>query len=385
MVFEQHWARAQLDFPIYVIKGMAEKATNFFKFFSSWASSKVRAAERPFDFNHVRYGDVDDVLQLKTPAVVFAGPAMLNGGASLEIFKQWGGDARNLLVMPGYCLPGTVGNLIQSRASQVDVGSGRIVDVRCQVEYMSHSDHTDSRGILELISQAAPGQVVLVHGAAAMMDTFRPLVQKRLRVPCHSPGLGERLSLRTDSFLPLYASPAMLSGEPLPPPPVLGQGLPSMHGQVSRTVPFSGLFRKRSRDCLELYPLTAEGVRAAGLKVHKLRFRHKASLALSEFKKIWEALEEKLTETTDNLEQWSASEKRSSGISWNPEAPNLGPQLWRGGSIKAFVLSLGARNLPVTCRLEPGSGERLEITLEWCQGDDAGPGLHNFLQALGAV
>ncbi|CAE8653115.1 unnamed protein product, partial [Polarella glacialis] len=52
MIFEQHWVRAQLNFPIFVVKGMAEKANAFFKLFSSWASKKVRTAERPFHFPH---------------------------------------------------------------------------------------------------------------------------------------------------------------------------------------------------------------------------------------------------------------------------------------------------------------------------------------------
>ncbi|CAE8726777.1 unnamed protein product, partial [Polarella glacialis] len=164
MIFEQHWVRAQLNFPIFVVKGMAEKANAFFKLFSSWASKKVRTAERPFHFPHVRFCEVADILGLDSPALVFAGPAMLNGGPSLAIFRQWAPDPKNLVIIPGYCLPNTIGNMVQSNQKKIDLGDGEFVNVRCQVEYMSHSDHTDSRGILELISQAAPRSVVLVHG-----------------------------------------------------------------------------------------------------------------------------------------------------------------------------------------------------------------------------
>lgn len=42
--------------------------------------------------------------------VLFATPGMLHGGLSMETFKEWCGDARNTLIIPGYCVAGTLGN-----------------------------------------------------------------------------------------------------------------------------------------------------------------------------------------------------------------------------------------------------------------------------------
>jgi len=36
------------------------------------------------------------------PCVLFATPGMLTGGVSLEVFKQWAPDPKNLVVLPGY-------------------------------------------------------------------------------------------------------------------------------------------------------------------------------------------------------------------------------------------------------------------------------------------
>ena len=48
------------------------------------------------------------------PCVLFATPGMLHAGTSLEAFKYWAPDPRNLLIIPGYCVVGTVGSRMTS-------------------------------------------------------------------------------------------------------------------------------------------------------------------------------------------------------------------------------------------------------------------------------
>ena len=38
----------------------------------------------------------------KTPMVLFATPGMLHGGLSLSVLKEWCGDAKNTVIIPGY-------------------------------------------------------------------------------------------------------------------------------------------------------------------------------------------------------------------------------------------------------------------------------------------
>lgn len=61
-----------------------------------------------FDFKHIQpfeksYADREG------PMVVFATPGMLHAGMSLDVFKKWAGDERNMVILPGYCVAGTVG------------------------------------------------------------------------------------------------------------------------------------------------------------------------------------------------------------------------------------------------------------------------------------
>lgn len=51
---------------------------------------------------------------------------MLHGGQSLKVFKKWCGDERNMIIMPGYCVAGTVGAKVINGAKKIEMDS-RIV------------------------------------------------------------------------------------------------------------------------------------------------------------------------------------------------------------------------------------------------------------------
>jgi len=42
--------------------------------------------------------------------VLLATPGMLHAGTSMQVFKEWCGDERNTIIIPGYCVEGTLGN-----------------------------------------------------------------------------------------------------------------------------------------------------------------------------------------------------------------------------------------------------------------------------------
>lgn len=62
-----------------------------------------------FDFKHISPFErqmADD----NGAQVLFATPGMLHAGTSLEVFKKWAGSEKNMVILPGYCVVGTVGN-----------------------------------------------------------------------------------------------------------------------------------------------------------------------------------------------------------------------------------------------------------------------------------
>merc|ERR1711871_1110690 len=122
-----------------------------------------------FDFRHIRPFD-RSMADVDTPMVVFATPGTLHAGLSFDLFKRWAPDPRNMVIIPGYCVVGTVGNkLLASKTTnepfKVETEKGLPpLQVNCQVRHLSFSAHADAKGIMTLIRQCQPRNVLLVHG-----------------------------------------------------------------------------------------------------------------------------------------------------------------------------------------------------------------------------
>lgn len=65
----------------------------------------------------------------------------------MQVFKEWCGNEKNSLVIPGYCVAGTLGNKLLSGVKNVKIDN-KDYEVKMQVMNMSFSAHADSRGII---------------------------------------------------------------------------------------------------------------------------------------------------------------------------------------------------------------------------------------------
>jgi hypothetical protein len=218
LILNSYWDQVGLGgkVPIFFAQGLAEQATNFYKVFNSWTSvDTVRATHREadsseaskhatnaFDFQHMSVFQKEMhwplVEEDGQPMVLFATPAMLNGGLALDVFRKWAGDKRNLVVMTGYCVPGTVGHaIVTGQRKNVQIDASTAIDVRCAVRSISFTAHADQDGLVALIRQAAPKNVLLVHGEASKLRAFRRCVARDLHIPCAAPPNGT--TVRIDS------------------------------------------------------------------------------------------------------------------------------------------------------------------------------------------
>ena len=79
--------------------------------------------------------------------VVFATPKMLHAGLSLNIFKRWFTDEKNMIIIPGYCVSsGTIGHKILGGQRRIEFEKGQVTEVKMSVQYMSFSAHADAKG-----------------------------------------------------------------------------------------------------------------------------------------------------------------------------------------------------------------------------------------------
>lgn len=200
ILIESFWDRMNLNVPIYFSAGLVEKANNYYKLFIHWTNQKIKDSfvrRNMFDFRYIRPFD-RSLVDHPGPMVLFATPGMLHAGMSLEVFKKWAPSEKNLVILPGYCVAGTVGNkLLQKRQGKIEVDKKTIIDVRCGVSHLSFSAHADAKGIIQLIRDCEPRNVFLVHGEKAKMEVLKRKVIADLGIPCYNPPNGATVTIET--------------------------------------------------------------------------------------------------------------------------------------------------------------------------------------------
>lgn len=234
ILLETYWERMNLKFPIYFALGLTEKANNYYKMFITWTNQKIRKTfiqRNMFDFKHIKPFD-RGYIENPGAMVVFATPGMLHAGLSLQIFKKWAPNENNMVIMPGYCvqgessdflvfcfflqlfpLQGTIGHKILGGAKKVEFENRQVVEVRMAVEYMSFSAHADAKGIMQLIQNCEPRNVMLVHGEAAKMEFLKDKIRDEFKIDCFSPANGETCVISTPLKIPVDCSLQLLKNE----------------------------------------------------------------------------------------------------------------------------------------------------------------------------
>ncbi|KAJ3206785.1 Integrator complex subunit 11, partial [Clydaea vesicula] len=104
ILVESYWERMALECPIYFSAGLTEKANEYYKLFINWTNQKIKKTfveRNMFDFKHIKPFQQSYAGE-PGPMVLFASPGMLHAGTSLEVFKKWCHDEKNMVILPGY-------------------------------------------------------------------------------------------------------------------------------------------------------------------------------------------------------------------------------------------------------------------------------------------
>ncbi|KAI8067641.1 beta-lactamase-like protein [Gilbertella persicaria] len=212
ILIESYWDRMGLDIPIYFSTGLTERATEYYKLFINWTNQKIKstfAQRNAFDFKHIKPWH-KSYLDAKGPMVLFATPGMLNAGTSLQVFQKWAPDPKNMVIMPGYCVAGTVGAKVLLGQKLIEVDKYTKFEVNLQVRNLSFSAHADAKGIMQLIRMCEPRNVVLVHGERGKMDFLRSNIMKEFGIACYMPANGCSIHMETSRALEAKISTDLL-------------------------------------------------------------------------------------------------------------------------------------------------------------------------------
>ncbi|KAK6635420.1 Integrator complex subunit 11 [Polyplax serrata] len=264
ILLETYWERMNLKVPIYFAVGLTEKANNYYKMFITWTNQKIRKTfvqRNMFDFKHIKPFDRSYIDQA-WPMVVFATPGMLHAGLSLQIFKKWAPNENNMVIMPGFCVVGTVGHKILNGAKKVEFENRQIVEVKMSVQYMSFSAHADAKGIMQLIQYCEPKNVLLVHGEANKMEFLRDKIKQEFNLNCYMPANGETCTIDVPHKIPIDISLNLLKSE--------SQAFNAMLPDLSKPRILHGvLVNKENSLCLMN---VEDACKEAGIARHIIRF-----------------------------------------------------------------------------------------------------------------
>lgn len=198
LLIESYWDRMGLQVPVYFAGGLTEKANEIYKRFINYTNNNIReqiSERNVFEFKHIKAYEKN--AEFGGPCVIFSSPAMLHSGLSLKIFKNLCQDPRNLVILPGYCVRGTVGDRVLSGIKEMDI-LGERKKIRIQVENLAFSAHADTMGIMKILGQCRPKQVMLVHGEKSRMETLKKIIKKKMGVPVYTPANGTLLAVPAD-------------------------------------------------------------------------------------------------------------------------------------------------------------------------------------------
>ncbi|EOB13354.1 Integrator complex subunit 11 [Nosema bombycis CQ1] len=201
LLLDSYWDRLQLDeFPIYFSGGLTQKANEIYKKYIDYTNDTIKKninERNVFDYKHILPLQ-KHFLDKPGPMVLFASPGMLHSGASLKVFKDWCDDEKNLVIIPGYCVKGTVGDKVLNGEKEIEI-LGEVKEIKIQVKNLAFSAHADAQGILNLIDMCKPKNVMLVHGEKSRISTLKKKIEERFKIKVFEPANGVIVDIPKDN------------------------------------------------------------------------------------------------------------------------------------------------------------------------------------------
>src|SRR5829696_3264408 len=198
-----------IESPIY-IEGMISEASAIHMSYAHYLGSDVRKSVsqgiNPFQSEYFTvisgYGKRDDILNDENPAIVMATSGMLEGGPSVEYFKELAPNPKNKIMFVSYQINGTLGRRVldgaMTEVSMMDKsGKVKVVPVRCQTQKIDgFSGHSDFNQIMNFVSRIRPKRVLVNHGEKSKSENVASAIYSRLKVWSSVPDNREIVRLR---------------------------------------------------------------------------------------------------------------------------------------------------------------------------------------------
>lgn len=182
LILEEYWeSNPHLhEIPIYYVSELARKCMSVYQTYVNMMNERIQKMKRnPFDFKHVKNLKEIQSFRDSGPCVVMASPGMLQTGFSRELFERWCSSEKNGVVIPGYCVDGTLAKEILNEPKEVESMRGGMLKLAMTVEYISFSAHVDFLQNSQFIEECMPSSLFFVHGEFNEMTRLRNTISQK--------------------------------------------------------------------------------------------------------------------------------------------------------------------------------------------------------------
>ncbi len=198
-----------MESPIY-IEGMISEASAVHMSYAHYLGYDVRKSVsqgiNPFQSEYFTVvtgpGNRADVLNDEAPSIIMATSGMLEGGPSVEYFKEIAPHDRNRIMFVSYQINGTLGRRVldgaMNEVSMLDKnGKLKVVPVRCETNRIDgFSGHSDFNQIMSFVSRVKPKRVLVNHGERSKSESVASAVHYRYKLRSSVPDNREIIRLR---------------------------------------------------------------------------------------------------------------------------------------------------------------------------------------------
>lgn len=198
-----------IEAPIY-IEGMISEASAIHMSYAHYLGQDVRRSVshgiNPFQSEYFTvvngWGKRDEVLKDQNPAIIMATSGMLEGGPSVEYFKEIATKENNKMIFVSYQINGTLGRrMLDGNTNEVSMmdknGKVKVIPLKCKTQKIDgFSGHSDFNQILNFVSRIKPKRVLVNHGERTKSENTASTIYNKLGIRSSVPDNREILKLR---------------------------------------------------------------------------------------------------------------------------------------------------------------------------------------------
>jgi len=200
LVLENYFGneKNKIDVPIY-LDGMILEAsaihTAYPEYLKENIKNRILSNRSPFESEifEVVKGERDEVFE-KGPAVILASGGMLNGGASVDYFRNMAEVENNTLIFVGYNSSNSLGKRLQNGLSEVALpdDEGHLVPLKIKLKIKTvegFSGHSDRRQLMNFVQDISPKpkEVFTMHGEEHSCEDFARSISRSYHIDARAP------------------------------------------------------------------------------------------------------------------------------------------------------------------------------------------------------